>query len=271
MSAADVVSAVQRFSRVVGTRLDGAPCVVMLDVDGTLAPIAPTPEQAAVPAETKATLARLVALRDVVLAFVSGRSALDAWHMTAVEGAWVIGNHGFEWRTPDGEVSPNDHARRFEPAIMRAAQELDAALSGIAGVIVENKRWTLSVHYRLVDAARVPAIEERCREAAQRLGLRVTEGKKIVELRPPLDVNKGTAAVSFVARVTARARRAAVLYIGDDRTDEDAFEALRRHHPSAVTVHVAASETATTHAEIVVASTSEVRAVLDWLVERRGR
>lgn len=267
----DESRALDTFAAAVGSRLDGSPLAVMLDVDGTLAPIAPTPEHARVPDATRVTLARLATLPGVAVAFVSGRSATDTWRMTGVQGAWVIGNHGFELRTPDGQLSPVESVRPYEQAIADATQLLTAEEPAIPGAIVENKRWTMSLHYRLVDPAHVPMLIERARAVATRLGLRVTEGKKIVELRPPVDVNKGTATVSLAEHVGAFGETASVLYAGDDRTDEDAFRALRARQPRAVTVHVAGRDATQTAAEIVLESTEQMRAALDWLVARRAR
>jgi trehalose 6-phosphate phosphatase len=101
-------------------------------------------------------------------------------------------------------------------------------------------------------------------------GLRATEGKMVLELRPPVAVDKGTASLAFVRRVAGA--DAAVLYVGDDRTDEDAFDALRREHPDAVTVRVAGSNDdahRTTSAELLVADVDAVRALLQRLLAPR--
>jgi trehalose-phosphatase len=266
-------SGIDRFISVAAERLDGTPLAAMLDVDGTLAPIAPTPEQALVPEPTRDTLRRLVALPGAVVAVVSGRSASDAWRMVGVDGVWVVGNHGFEMRTPDGQLSPIDAVRPYEQAIADASHQLSAAEPVIPGAIVENKRWTMSVHYRLVDPAAVPGLIERAHAVARSLGLRVTEGKKIVELRPPVDVNKGTASVLLAERAGALTETASVLYAGDDRTDEDAFEALRARSPRSVTVHIASSheQLGGTRAEVVLDSPDELREALELVVARRSR
>jgi trehalose-phosphatase len=264
---------IDRFIAVTADRLDGTPLAVMLDVDGTLAPIASTPDQAVVPPPTREAVQKLATLPGVVVALVSGRSATDAWRLAGVDGAWVIGNHGFELRTPDGQLSPVEVVRPYEQAIAEAAHILTAAEPVIPGAIVENKRWTMSLHYRLVDPAEVPTLVERAREVAATLGLRVTEGKKIVELRPPVDVNKGTATVSLARHIGALADGASALYAGDDRTDEDAFEALRACNPRAITIHVSGAhdQQGGTRAEIVLNSPDELREALDLVAARRSR
>lgn len=249
----------------------------MLDIDGTLAPIAPTPDAAAVPPETRDVVRRLVEMSGVHVAMVTGRSVADALRMTRVEEAWIVGNHGLELRTANGDVSTVDEARAYESAIAAASTALAPLARAAPGALVENKRWTLSLHYRLVDDAEAPALIAHARDIARRLGLRVTEGKKIVELRPPIDVNKGTAAVALAERLGALGAGAngSILYAGDDQTDEDAFRLLRGRASHAVTARImdAAVDTrapADTKAEFVFASPSELRRVLEWLIGRRA-
>jgi trehalose-phosphatase len=244
----------------------------MLDIDGTLAPIAPTPGHAVVPSETKSVLSSLVKLPGVHVGFVSGRSVTDAWRMMEIERAWVIGNHGFEIRSPDGEVTNVAESGDFENAIQAAATALAPIARETPGALVENKHWTLTLHYRLVEDRLVAGIVARTREIARKLGLRVTEGKKVVELRPLIDINKGSAALAFANRVGAL-RNGSTLYAGDDQTDEDAFRVLRNAMADAVTVRVlglADDQVGDTDAEFTLASTEELRQVLAWLVAQKG-
>lgn len=257
-------------------RLDGLPLILLLDVDGTLAPIAPAPDRAEVPPETREVLRRLVARDGVVVALVSGRGARDAARLAGVSGVWVIGNHGFERQEPDGDVSPVEEVLPYGDAIANAARELALLESRVAGTFVENKRWTLSVHYRQVDPVSADAVIQESRRVAGRLGLRVSEGKKVVELRPPVAVNKGTASVALAERLGGFGSGASVAYVGDDRTDEDAFRALRGRSSQVVTVRVLPTEASApesqseTEAEFVVASTEELRRMLAWLAARRA-
>ena len=264
---------VDHFVRSVGTRLDGSPLALMLDIDGTLSPIVPRPEHAIVPAATRDTLRELVALPGVVVALVSGRSAADSWRLAGLAGAWVIGNHGLELRDPDGKLTTSQDVRPFEAVITEAARALGPIERTVPGAIVENKRWTLSLHYRLVDPSATPALMERAGEVAREFGLRMMEGKKIIELRPPVDVNKGTATTALAERVGALRDGGSVMYAGDDRTDEDAFRALRARNRQAVTTRIDTSEAdpseMPTHAEFVLGSPDELRQVLEWLVARR--
>jgi trehalose 6-phosphate phosphatase len=260
------------FEAAVGARLDGSPLAVMLDLDGTLAPIAPRPQDARVPEATRAVLRELVGMPQVHLALVSGRSAGDAAWVASVEGAWVLGNHGAESRSPSGDIAADEAVRPYEASVSRAARALGRIEASTEGAILEDKRWTLSLHYRLVDPAAVPALLTVAREVAEATGLRVTEGKKVIELRPPVDIHKGTATVAFADRIGANAPDGAVLFAGDDRTDEDAFRALRRRKESAVTVRVAGAgdDPIDTNAEFALESPEALREALHWLAARRA-
>jgi trehalose-phosphatase len=265
MPTAKVSTAVGAAIDRIGTRLDGDPLVLLLDVDGTLAPIAPTPAMAQVPAATRLVLERLSEMDRVTVALVSGRAADDAQRVAGVPGAWVIGNHGYELMTPQGDVSVDPGAASFEKAMANAARQL-SSVSLIPGGLIENKRWTLSVHYRNVTRG-VETLKSRARAVAAEHGLRVTEGKRVIELRPPVDIDKGTAALEFVRRHGALMEGSAI-YAGDDRTDEDAFRALRPGR-GAVTIHVGTDTAATTSAELVLPSPVELTELLGWLLTRR--
>jgi trehalose 6-phosphate phosphatase len=247
---------------------------MLLDVDGTLSPIAPRPDAAVVPAETRRVVTELARLPDAHVAVISGRSAGDAARLVAIDGLWTIGNHGFEVSAPGGPIEPRGDVEPFMEQLKTAQSRIAEIATAYPGAIVEDKRWTLSVHYRLVDRAVVPLLLEKVLETSRQLGLRVTQGKQVVEVRPPIDVDKGTAAVALADRVGALRAGASVFCAGDDRTDEDAFAALRRVRPESVTVRIgvpddpAASETA---AEFSVANTDELRLLLEDVLALRGR
>lgn len=222
----------------IATRLSGDPLVLLLDVDGTLAPIAPTPGTATVPPRTRRVLQELVKLPDVHISLVSGRTAADAVRLVDVAGVWAIGNHGFEVAEPGQPAVPHAGAAEYLDRIAAIADQLRAITRGMDGVSVEDKRWTVTVHYRLADREIVPQLLERGAELARDAGLRATNGKEVFEVRPPLDVNKGTACLDIAERLGAFRDGASLLSAGDDRTDEDAFIALRAARPRFVTVRV---------------------------------
>lgn len=237
-----------------GSRLAGSPLVVLLDVDGTLAPIAPRPEDACVPPPTRDAVARLARARDTHVAIVSGRGAADARRLVGVDEVWAIGNHGLETIAPDGLLSIDARVAEWEGPLRLVREAAAAAAAPIPGARVEDKGATLSIHYRLADAADVPRLERAVVAAADAAGLRVTRGRMVIEVRPPIAVDKGTAVLALAARLGATESSASILFAGDDRTDEDAMEALRGWHADAVTIHVEGEEPRPTRAEFRLAS-----------------
>jgi trehalose-phosphatase len=264
-------------SEIPEARLRGRPLVLMLDVDGTLAPIAAHPSLAAVPADTRRTLAHLAAREDVRVALVSGRAAADARRMVAVGRAWVIGNHGAEVMHPNGDLDVNPEVARFGDAMDRAARALGPMLASMDGVILENKRWTLSVHYRMAHAAIIDRLRLYVEASASKQGLRVAGGKQVFEIRPPVRIDKGTAVLRLAEELGGLHPAATLLYAGDDETDEDAFRALRARVPRAITIHVGAGATeqrtpagVETFAEFQLRDPPEMKALLERLADRKG-
>ena len=138
---------------------------------------------------------------------------------------------------------------------------------------VEDKVWTLSIHYRLADPAVEPRLRKTIDEVGHKHGLRMIRGKKIFELRPPIHVHKGTAVLGLSRLLAGPELRGSLFYAGDDRTDEDAFRTLRSTAPHAVTVRVGGSaddQTAATAAEFTVPDEAALRELLEWLAALRG-
>jgi trehalose 6-phosphate phosphatase len=195
-----------------------------LDFDGTLAPIVSRPDDAALPRATRPLLLELAGRGDTRVALVSGRSLADLRQRVAIDDVYYAGNHGLEIEGP-GVRRVHAEAEAALPGLARVARLLAQHLGGMHGVIVEDKGLTLSVHYRMVADAREEArvrdsVHELCSGAA---GLRLTEGKKVVEVRPDVDWHKGRALGFLRETLLAGHEGAPTLFIGDDRTDEDAF------------------------------------------------
>jgi trehalose 6-phosphate phosphatase len=179
---------------------------LFLDVDGVLAPIVPRPEDARVPDETRAELRRLNE-HYALVACISGRAGADAQRVVGVPELVYVGNHGMEL---DGEAAGwGDRLQHF--------------LKDVDWPATENKQLTASLHYRGSDDERAAreALED-VKASAEREGFVARFGRKVLEVLPPLDVNKGTAVRQLLAeRTLSRA-----LYAGDDTTDLDGFRAL---------------------------------------------
>lgn len=259
----------------IAERLAGRPFVALLDIDGTLAPIASRPEGAVVPADTRQVVAALAALPKAIVVAVSGRAAHDAARVLGVPGAWIIGNHGLEIAPPDGPPRPLLDLEPYVAPLASARDEMRAFAAAHAGVIIEDKRWTLSVHYRLANAVVVDSVVRATKAIAERLGLRATLGRRVVEIRPPVAVDKGTASVDLLRRVSALGPNASVFCAGDDRTDEDMFRGVRAANARAVTVRVASDDDSPdrardeSSAELTVATPDALREMLAAIVDLR--
>jgi trehalose 6-phosphate phosphatase len=251
-------------------RLRGTPLVVMLDVDGTLAPIVEMFDRATVPLKTQRAVAALVGHPEVRVALVSGRSAAVARRMVGVSNLWVAGNHGFEIEGPNGEDLADPSVYRYRAVIATAVERLEPLVGAMHGVIVENKAITLSVHWRLADPAIAPDLRETIDQVSQPLGLRVTEGKRIFEIRPPALIDKGTAVLALAEHLASGHDEAAIVFAGDDVTDEDAIRALRAHHPRSVTIRVLGEDSSPTEAEFSLRDTHAMRRFLEELARVRG-
>lgn len=199
--------------------------VLLLDFDGTLAPIVDDPGAAAIPSESRAALDRLMAMEGVTAAIVSGRGLGDARQRAGISGITYAGNHGMEIDGPwIHRVHPE--ARAARPALELAREALERTLDGVPGAWVEDKLLTLSVHYRTTPAAHHEMVRIAVASAAVLdPALQVTEGKMVLEVRPRVDWHKGRAVLYLLEHIGAPPD-APVLYLGDDRTDEDAFAAL---------------------------------------------
>ncbi len=178
---------------------------ILLDVDGTLAPIAPRPQDARVPDEARAEITRLAG-RYALVACVSGRTGEDARRLVGIEEIRYVGSHGLE----------------LEPEAADWSDRIRAFAAGVDWP-VEDKGLTISFHYRQAgDEDAALSYLEEVAERAREEGLVPRFGRKVLEIRPPVHADKGTAVRHLLEE--AGLRRA--LYAGDDTTDLDGFRAL---------------------------------------------
>ncbi|MCW2244602.1 trehalose 6-phosphate phosphatase [Azospirillum fermentarium] len=192
---------------------------VFLDYDGTLTPIVSRPELAVLAPAMRAAVQRLAALCPV--AVVSGRDLDDVRARVGLPGLVYAGSHGFDIAGPGLRHRVGEEWR---PALAAAAAALEPALAGVGGVLVESKGFAIAVHTRQVAPADKPAVAAAVRRAAADAALRVTGGKEIAEIRPPVPWDKGRA-VRHLLEVGGL-DGAVPLFVGDDDTDEDGFRAV---------------------------------------------
>jgi trehalose 6-phosphate phosphatase len=196
---------------------------VFLDYDGTLTPIVDDPAHARLPPATRETIKHLAARTSV--AIMSGRDLEDVRDHVAIEGIWYAGSHGFDIFDPAGERI--ERAREYLSSLATAEAELRDALAQVDGARVERKRFAIAVHDRGASEASQRRISDTVDStAARHPRLRVTGGKRIHELRPDLDWDKGKALLWLIDELDLAPDEHMPLYVGDDETDEDAFMAL---------------------------------------------
>jgi trehalose 6-phosphate phosphatase len=178
---------------------------IFVDVDGVLAPIVPRPEDARVPDDIRAELRRLAG-RYGLVASVTGRVEPDARTIVGVPELTYVGNHGLGLDSEAGEWR----------------DRLAAFLARVDWPRIENKGLTASLHYRDMDESAARRELDLIADRARGEGFVARYGRKVLELLPPLEANKGTA----VRRLLEERNLRRALYIGDDTTDLDAFAAL---------------------------------------------
>ena len=203
----------------------GERLAVFLDYDGTLTPIVSHPEDAWLSESMRQTLASLAARLPV--AILSGRDLDDVRGRVLVDGIVYAGSHGFDIAGAGG--LRRELGAAFLPVLNSAETELREALDEILGAQLERKHFSVAAHYRNVnedDAFKVAAAVDAV--AAGHRELRRIDGKKVYELLPDIDWNKGKAVLWLLETLELERGSALPIFIGDDRTDEDAFNALEK-------------------------------------------
>ena len=206
-------------------RADPASAAILLDIDGTLAPIVEFAADANVPEQTRHLLIA-IARRYGMVACVSGRRASEARAMVSVGTISYIGSHGAEllragWTEPVLDPLVEDWARR----IQAFGHETDTPDLRRHRVRIEDKGSIVAFHWRgAPDEEAARAVLDAVAERAEEGGLRTHWGRKVLEVRPPVRIDKGAGVTAFLDG----AQLAAALYVGDDATDLDAFRALER-------------------------------------------
>jgi trehalose 6-phosphate phosphatase len=201
--------------------LERRPFALFTDIDGTISPLAPTPDAAVVSPRARSLLRALATRVHVVV--ITGRAIVDARRMVGLSNVAYVGSHGLAtWI--DGREELDASLRPYAGYAQQALHEL-APLRRLDGVLFEDKGTGVALHYRLTrDAEEARAAILRAVAASGSAAhFDLLEGLKVVELRPRLGVNKGTSVRALVNRL----RFEGLIYLGDDLTDAEAFEAIR--------------------------------------------
>jgi trehalose 6-phosphate phosphatase len=252
----------------VSNRIGDARLMLFFDFDGTLAAIAPTPGEAVLPREKQVLLEKLAASDRCTAAVVSGRALSDVKQKVDVSGIVYVGNHGLEIDGRGyGVLHPS--LTRVRLVLRAIREELTGRLASIEGVVLEDKGSILAVHFRSVREEErslvAPIVSDVVREHAPEGGLTLAGGKMVIEIRPSIGWNKGTVVTWLLAEEHKRRPRTRLvpLYLGDDRTDEDAFAALAGE---GITVLI--GEPRESHADYYLRDVREVGELVRRLVER---
>jgi len=219
----------------VAHRLKSANHILLLsDYDGTLTPIVDKPELAVLSQEIKKLLRKLAKNRRYTVGIISGRALADLKSKVDLEDIIYAGNHGLEIEG-FGSSFLEPIAEEMRPFLKMLNQALSATLRGIKGAFVEDKGLTVSVHYRLVDDTEEGRVKDTFRKVTDSLHvmgkIKITQGKKVYEIRPPVDWDKGKSIAWLMAKCKEFKGRGKALpiYLGDDLTDEDGFKVIERN------------------------------------------
>ncbi len=207
--------------------------MLFFDFDGTLAPIASSPEKAQLPPETLGLLKTLSEKKFYRTAIISGRALADLKSKVGIESLVYAGNHGLEIEGPgfQHEVPLSD---TYLGTLKSVKLELQAMIGGYKGVLIEDKGLSLSVHFRLVELEEIRELQNKLRAILfpylKKALIKVRSGKMVFEIRPPVAWDKGKAVLWLMDKWQAGFEDdpAVPWYCGDDATDEDAFRALEK-------------------------------------------
>lgn len=223
-SIGDLPSALD--SEELAQRIRGARPAVFLDYDGTLTPIVDRPQDARISPRMRNVVSSLAARCTVCV--VSGRDRPVVQELMGVRDLVVAGSHGFDIWSPERGTMEHEAASGFEDLLAGVTGRLQEELGPIEGAVVEPKRASVAAHYRLVAPDQRPEVQQVVERvlAEHPEDLKVTPGKMVYELQPRLDWDKGRAVLHLIAALGLDGEDDVPIYVGDDITDEHAFEAL---------------------------------------------
>jgi len=221
----------------------GTPRLVISDFDGTLAAIAPTPASARLSPAMLRLLRQLVARKDTQVAIISGRGIADLSKKVNLSPVVYVGNHGLTCSRTNLGFQSSKMPTWFATA-GRAYSLLTPLTLKYRGCRLELKGPDVSLHYRQLDPKRAIALRREAKRLTQTLPLIIKAGKQVLEFRPHSPRNKGWALRQLARRLASGWKKTGFcVYLGDDRTDEDAFAAMRRLGPRAVGLKVGGGNT----------------------------
>ena len=234
--------------------------VFFLDYDGTLTPIVERPELAVISEDMRSVVQRLS--ERFTTAIVSGRMRDDVERLVGIKGILYAGSHGFDI-LGQGISLVEPRAKEAVSFIAKIAKQISRELVNIPGLLIEEKKFSLAVHYRMVKEQFVPKIKDSVDKVIQNnRSLRLMSGKKVFEILPNIDWDKGRAVMWIMQALGISWPDVSVVYIGDDATDEDAFRVVRTRGTGILVSDKPKESTA----DFQLSSTDEVRALFERVI-----
>jgi trehalose-phosphatase len=206
---------------------DGGQLLLLTDYDGTLTSIVPSPDEAWLPGAVHDDLQALARAPRIRVGILSGRDLADLRERVVVPEAVYAGCHGLEIEGP-GVSFRHPVALAQQETLIAIGLELSLWAPTVPGLHVELKRFGVAVHYRHVAVDQVQRVEREVADANQQRGsrLKICHGEKVIEVQPRVGWTKGDCVRWIRAAVRHASRPPLTVYMGDDSTDEHAFEAL---------------------------------------------
>ncbi|OGC80978.1 MAG: trehalose-phosphatase [candidate division Zixibacteria bacterium RBG_16_43_9] len=199
---------------------------LFLDYDGTLTSIQNTPDLALLSSSTRRTLQSLSSLPQMILTVISGRTLSEIQKLIGLDNVNYVGNHGLEMKVKSHKYVINQH-KKIRKKISLFCQRIKRKTHWFSGVLVENKGLSASIHYRLAKEDCVPELKKIVSATIYpfKRSYELRDGKKVLEIRPKTKRNKGWAVNEIIHRYNSKRKTYSLyFYLGDDLTDEDAFQ-----------------------------------------------
>jgi len=236
---------------------------LFLDYDGTLTSIQRTPDLALLSSSTRSILQGLSSFPQMILTVISGRALNEIQKLIGLDNVNYVGNHGLEIKVKSLEDKiPQD--REIRKKMVSLSQEFQKKTKRFAGVLVENKGLTLSIHYRLAKKDCVPELRKIIGATIYpfKRSYELRDGKKVLEIRPKTKRNKGWAVNEIIHRYNSKRKTYSLyFYLGDDLTDEDAFQLVNSKRGYSIRVD---KRKEPSNAHYYLKSPKEVRLFLGW-------
>lgn len=238
----------------------GKKIAFFLDYDGTLSPIVQRPELAVISRQMRETIKQLA--QKYTVSIVSGRMRENVQKLVGIDNIFYAGSHGFDIAGPRVSMV-HKQAQVAIPLVAEMVNKFKESIGSIEGVLIEDKKFSAAVHYRLVKEKHFGRIKDKVEEVtAAYKGFHLMRGKKVFEILPDIDWDKGKAVQWIMGALKISWEDVLVVYIGDDTTDENVFRFIRGRGVG-ILVSRDSKESA---ADFRVASTNEVREFLEKII-----